>query len=150
MAERPPDIQVKRAYDPPDDADGARVLVDRLWPRGLRKDDARLTLWLREVAPSGALRAWFGHDPARWHEFVRRYRAEIARNPDAVARLADLAQSGRLTLLYGARDSLHNQAVALASYLREKPGAAPQRTRKPSRVRASSSRRAGNRRSSRS
>jgi uncharacterized protein YeaO (DUF488 family) len=79
-------IHTKRVYDPPDQADGTRVLVDRLWPRGLRKESIALTLWLKEIAPSPELRRWFGHDPARWAEFGRRYHAELALNDEAVAR----------------------------------------------------------------
>ncbi len=113
------DIRTKRIYDPPDEDDGARVLVDRLWPRGVTKDSAALTLWLKEVAPSPALRKWFGHDPARWVEFGRRYRVELARNDEAVAQLVDLSKRGPLTLLYAAHDTEHNQALVLAAYLRE-------------------------------
>ena len=92
-------IKTKRIYDPPAPDDGFRVLVDRLWPRGVRKDQARLDLWLKEVAPSTALRREFGHDPARWPEFRRRYRAELERQPDAVALLRDNARRGTITLL---------------------------------------------------
>ena len=112
-------IAIKRAYEPPADDDGRRVLVDRLWPRGVAKHDARLTLWLKEVAPSSALRRWFSHDPTRWSEFVRRYRAELERNGEAVARLRGMAAEGKLTLVYGARDPVHNQAAALKDYLSE-------------------------------
>lgn len=110
-------IAIKRVYEPPAAADGQRVLVDRLWPRGVAKERAQLTLWLKEVAPSPALRRWFGHDPARWTEFVRRYRAELDSNGEAVARLRGIAAEGKLTLVYGARDSVHNQAAALRDYL---------------------------------
>ncbi|HEU4617813.1 MAG TPA: DUF488 domain-containing protein [Gammaproteobacteria bacterium] len=116
MAERL-DIRTKRVYDPPDAADGARVLVDRVWPRGVRKESAKLALWLKEIAPSTELRRWFGHDPERWEEFRRRYRAELERNGEAVARLRELAKRGRVTLVYSARDTEHNQAVALADFL---------------------------------
>ena len=119
MVKREADIRIKRVYDPPDEADGTRVLVDRLWPRGLRKENATLTLWLKEIAPSPELRKWFGHDPARWTEFSRRYRAELERNDEAVARLADLSKRGPLTLLYAAHDTLHNHAPVLAAYLRD-------------------------------
>ncbi|TXL70906.1 DUF488 domain-containing protein [Vineibacter terrae] len=119
MTKRQPDLRIKRAYDPPDTEDGARVLVDRLWPRGLSKEHAALTLWLKEIAPSTALRQWFGHDPARWMEFRRRYSAELMDNQDAVARLGDLLKAGRVTLVYGAHDAQHNQAVALAEHMRE-------------------------------
>ena len=119
MVKREAEIRIKRVYDPPEDTDGTRVLVDRLWPRGLRKEDAALTLWLKEIAPSPELRKWFGHDPARWAEFGRRYRAELARNDEAVARLSDLSKHGPLTLLYAAHDTAHNHALVLAAYLRD-------------------------------
>jgi len=115
----PIDIRTKRIYDPPDVADGARVLVDRLWPRGIRKETAALTLWLKDIAPSPELRQWFGHDPARWAEFARRYRSELAANPAALARLGELARTGRVTLLYGARDAAHNHALVVADALRD-------------------------------
>ena len=113
-----PDIRVKRIYDPPNAEDGARVLVDRLWPRGMRKERAKLTLWLKEIAPSDELRRWFGHDPARFAEFARRYRAELGANKDAVSRMEDLMKSGRVTLLYAAHDTEHNEARVLADYLK--------------------------------
>lgn len=116
-------IHLKRVYEPAGDADGTRVLVDRVWPRGLTKAEADVALWLREVAPSSELRKWFGHDPARWPEFRRRYREELADNP-ALVRLEELARSGPLTLVYGARDEEHNQAVVLVELLGEKLGAA--------------------------
>ena len=119
MAGSMPDLRIKRAYDLPDKDDGARVLVDWLWPHGLRKENAALTLWLKEIAPSPELRSWFGHDPAHWTEFAHRYRAELARNVEAVARLVDLAKRGRLTLLYAAHDTEHNHAVVLGTYLRD-------------------------------
>ena len=115
----PIDIRIKRIYDSPDVADGARVLVDRLWPRGVRKQTAALTLWLKDIAPSPELRQWFGHDPARWAEFARRYRAELGANPAALARLGELARTGRVTLLYGARDAAHNHALVVADALRD-------------------------------
>ncbi|OUI92636.1 uroporphyrin-III methyltransferase [Acetobacter indonesiensis] len=104
-------------YDDAQPDDGARVLVDRLWPRGISKDRAALTLWLKDVAPSTALRHWFGHDPARWDEFQKRYRAELDANPDAVQQLLAFARKGKLTLLYGARDTEHNEAVVLLQRL---------------------------------
>jgi uncharacterized protein YeaO (DUF488 family) len=110
-------IKIKRIYDRPDPQDGFRVLVDRLWPRGIRKDRARLDLWLKEVAPSTALRREFGHDPARWAEFRRRYEAELKREPNALALLRDKAGRGTVTLLYAARDPEHNNAAALKSIL---------------------------------
>ncbi|BDG58957.1 DUF488 domain-containing protein [Caldinitratiruptor microaerophilus] len=111
-------IRVKRVYDPPTPDDGTRYLVDRLWPRGIRKDHLPLAGWLRDVAPSGALRRWFGHDPSRWEEFRRRYFAELDAHPQAWESLLAAARAGdTLTLLYGARDPEHNHAVALKEYL---------------------------------
>jgi len=110
-------VRLKRAYDPPSPRDGTRVLVDRLWPRGVRKAKARIDLWLKNVAPSTALRQWFGHDPARWGEFRRRYRAELKRQPEALTELRTLAQQGRITLVFGARDERRNQAVVLKELL---------------------------------
>ncbi|TPN74974.1 DUF488 domain-containing protein [Mesorhizobium sp. CU2] len=111
------DIAVKRIYEPPAKADGQRVLVDRIWPRGVRKENATLTLWLREIAPSDGLRKWFGHEPERWAEFRKRYRAELDGNGEAVAQLRALLGNGKVTLLYSAHDEAHNNAVALAEYL---------------------------------
>jgi len=108
-------VRLKRAYEPADESDGYRVLVDRLWPRGVSKAKAHLDLWMKDIAPSTELRRWFGHDPARWDEFERRYRAELT-EPDQrqlVTALADRAAHGPLTLVYGARDTLHNEAVVL-------------------------------------
>ena len=112
------DISIKRAYEPPAASDGRRVLVDRLWPRGVSKAEARLDDWMKAVAPSDALRRWFGHQPERWEEFRRRYREELKENP-AVEALRKLAAEGPLTLVYGARDEAHNDAVVLAEWLRE-------------------------------
>jgi uncharacterized protein YeaO (DUF488 family) len=112
------DIRLKRAYDPPDDADGTRVLVDRLWPRGLSKDKAALALWLKDIAPSSELRTWFGHNPARFDVFAARYQAELAGNP-AVTQLAELIRNGPVTLIYAARDTTHNHALVLADYMRD-------------------------------
>lgn len=116
------DIQVRRIYENAQASDGTRVLVDRVWPRGVTKAAARLDLWLREVAPSAALRRWFGHDPERFEAFRARYEEELASNHEAVAQLRALLSAGRLTLLYGARDEAHNQAVVLADYLRKRAG----------------------------
>ena len=109
-------IAVKRVYDPPSRGDGTRVLVDRLWPRGIAKAKARIDAWLKEVGPSTALRTWFGHDPARWPEFQRRYHRELANSGEARV-IADLARRGPLTLLFAAKDPEHNNAVALREYL---------------------------------
>jgi uncharacterized protein YeaO (DUF488 family) len=110
-------IRIKRIYEPAEPKDGYRVLVDRLWPRGLSKDKAQIDLWLRDVAPSSALRVWFGHDPARWAGFRARYHAELRRNSKALVPLVEQAKKGALTLLYSARDERFNQAVALKAYL---------------------------------
>ena len=118
MPEAPSNIQVKRVYDPPDSEDGARVLVDRLWPRGARKDSAKLTLWLKNISPSDELRRWFAHDPARFAEFSRRYRAELVANNKAVGQVRDLLKAGPVTLLYAAHDEAHNHACVLADYLK--------------------------------
>jgi len=111
-------VRLARVYDPPGDDDGLRVLVDRVWPRGIRKADAHVDLWLREVGPSTELRRWFGHEPERFEEFARRYRAELAGNPAAEELRAVVREHPRVTLLYGARDTEHNQAVVLAELLR--------------------------------
>jgi len=111
-------LRLKRAYDPPAIEDGARILVDRLWPRGLRKDAAALELWLKDIAPSPTLRVWFGHDPSRWTEFSRRYRAELSANEAAVARITEYLKRGPVTLLYAAHDTEHNHARVLADFLR--------------------------------
>ena len=110
-------IRLKRAYEPADAADGVRVLVDRLWPRGVRKYDARIDEWDKDVAPSTVLRTWFGHDSARWTEFQRRYLEEIKANPDRLAHLRALALKGPITLIYSARDEAHNDAVVLRGAL---------------------------------
>ncbi len=112
-------IAIKRVYDPAARSDGTRVLVDRLWPRGISKADARVDAWLKEVGPTTALRSWFGHDPARWPEFQRRYHRELDAT-GAASPLADLAHRGRVTLLFAARDAAHNNAVALRDYLARK------------------------------
>ncbi|MES1196940.1 MAG: DUF488 domain-containing protein [Steroidobacter sp.] len=118
MVTHPASIRIKRVYDPPDRADGMRILVDRLWPRGLRKEKAALSLWFKDVAPSPGLRKWFGHDPARWQEFSRRYRAELAANKVAIDQMRDFLKQGSVTLLYAAHDTEHNHAIVLAEYLR--------------------------------
>ncbi|HEY3398457.1 MAG TPA: DUF488 family protein [Armatimonadota bacterium] len=111
-------IEVRRVYEPALESDGQRVLVDRLWPRGLSKEEAAVDLWLREIAPSDDLREWFGHDPAKWDEFQQRYSQELANQAAALAKLAELAAAGPVTLLFAAKDEKHNNAVALATYLR--------------------------------
>lgn len=115
-----PDVRLKRAYDPAEPGDGYRVLVDRLWPRGVSKERARLDEWARELAPSTELRTWFGHDPERFAEFERRYRAELAAHDEKLDELRRRAREGTLTLVYGARDEEHNDAVVLAELLGER------------------------------
>ena len=110
-------LRVKRVYDKPSSEDGVRVLVDRLWPRGLSKTTAAVDLWLKDIAPSLALRRWFNHDPSRWAEFTHRYAVELDRKKAAIAALAGAVRRGRVTLVFGARDERHNNAVALYSYL---------------------------------
>src|SRR5919204_3429713 len=110
-------IQVKRVYEPPSGDDGVRILVDRLWPRGLSKAKACVDLWVKEVAPSTALRRWFNHDPGKWAEFKRRYAAELDPKKAAIAALVGAVRRGRVTLLFGTSDPEHNNAVALQAYL---------------------------------
>jgi uncharacterized protein YeaO (DUF488 family) len=112
-------INVKRIYEEPAKSDGFRVLVDRVWPRGLTKDNARIDLWLKEIGPTNELRQWFGHEPAKWARFKDRYFQELDQRQDLVREL--LAQAGRktLTLLYGAKNTENNQAVALREYLEQ-------------------------------
>jgi|SRR5579862_6627115 len=112
-------VQMKRAYDRPLRADGYRVLIDRIWPRGVSKDEARLDEWARELAPSSELRLWFGHDSAKFEEFRRRYRDELAEHEEKLHELRARARQGTLTLVYAARDTEHNDAVVLAELLRE-------------------------------
>src|SRR5580698_4852377 len=112
-------LKVKRVYADPSEDDGTRVLVDRLWPRGLSRQRAAVELWLKELAPTDALRKWFAHEPSRWKEFCARYRAELDSNGPAVVRLREVVDAGPVTLLYGARDEAHNNAVALLEYLRQ-------------------------------
>lgn len=110
-------IKQKRVYEQTDPADGCRVLVERLWPRGISKERAALDLWLKEVAPSTELRTWFGHDPAKWKEFRKRYENELRQNEAGVAQLQELARKGDVTFVYAARDTEHNAAVVLKDFL---------------------------------
>jgi uncharacterized protein YeaO (DUF488 family) len=110
-------VRLKRAYEPPASDDGTRILIDRLWPRGISKSDAAIDEWMKEIAPSTELRKWFGHDPERWHEFQRRYRSELRQQPDQLDRLRELAQHGRITLVFSARDEAHNDAIVLKELL---------------------------------
>jgi uncharacterized protein YeaO (DUF488 family) len=112
------DVRLKRAYEPAAASDGYRVLIDRLWPRGITRDAARLDEWAREPAPSGELRRWFGHDPKRFAEFRRRYTAELGGQEEKLRELRRRARGGPLTLVYGAHDKEHNDAVVLAQILR--------------------------------
>jgi uncharacterized protein YeaO (DUF488 family) len=112
-------IRTKRVYDPPEPDDGARFLVERLWPRGMKKASLRMEAWLKDVAPSAALRRWFGHDPAKWEAFRHRYAAELRDKPAALQPLVEAARRGPVTLLYSARDTVHNNAVVLRLYLEE-------------------------------
>lgn len=112
-------LRLKRVYEPLEEDDGLRVLVDRLWPRGRKKDEAAIDLWLKDIAPSAELRQWFGHVPGKWQEFRRRYRAELSGRASEIETLRKHAGRARVTLLYGARDKEHNQAVVLKEYLEE-------------------------------
>ncbi len=118
----PPEIKLKRIYEEPSPEDGLRVLVDRLWPRGVRRDRAAVDLWPRDLAPSPELREWFGHDPERFAEFRHRYLAELDARTEALAELAERSAGGPLTLLFAARDRQHNHAVVLAEALASHPG----------------------------
>jgi uncharacterized protein YeaO (DUF488 family) len=115
-------IAIKRAYEPPVHQDGTRILVDRLWPRGLRKEEAHIEKWMRELGPSNELRKFFGHDPERWDEFRKRYRTELRRSEvkPLIDELLRDAREGKLTLVYSAKDEQHNQALALKEFLEEK------------------------------
>lgn len=110
-------IQVKRVYEAATDSDGYRVLVDRLWPRGVSRQDAKIDLWLKDIAPSTELRKWFNHDRMKWDEFRERYSRELDSQPDTVKQLADLVHERTVTLIYSAKDTTYNQAVALKEYL---------------------------------
>ncbi len=121
------DIRLKRAYDPALPDDGPRVLVDRVWPRGVTKEHLHIEAWLRELGPSTALRKWFGHDPRKWEEFRRRYRHELAQKGALLDELARYAREGKLTLVYSARDTERNQAVVIKETLEQRTAAAPPR-----------------------
>ncbi len=134
-------LALKRVYDPPAASDGTRYLVERLWPRGIKKTDLPLDGWLKDLAPSTELRQWFGHDPAKWEEFRRRYFAELDQHAEDVQPLVRQARRGRVTLLYSAHDTEHNNAVALKEYVQQHmpAGTAPPATtrqRQRQRVRA--------------
>jgi uncharacterized protein YeaO (DUF488 family) len=110
-------VRLKRAYEPPEKKDGARILVDRLWPRGVSKEEARLDEWIKEIAPSGELRTWFGHDPQRWDEFRKRYRSELEEHSETLKDLRRRAREGPITLVYSARDEIHNDAAVLRNVI---------------------------------
>jgi uncharacterized protein YeaO (DUF488 family) len=110
-------VRLKRAYEPPAADDGTRILIDRLWPRGVKKTNAAIDEWMKEIAPSGTLRKWFGHDPDRWQEFKRRYQSEIRHHPEQFELLRELAQKGPVTLVFSAHDEAHNNAVVLKDLL---------------------------------
>lgn len=112
-------LKTKRVYEARGAEDGDRYLVERLWPRGMKKENLVMVAWLKNVAPSGELRNWFGHDPAKWEEFQRRYRAELDANPGAWQPLIEASKKGNVTLLYSAHDTEHNNALVLKTYLEE-------------------------------
>lgn len=111
-------LRIKRVYDMPEKADGIRILVDRLWPRGLSREQAAVDRWFKDIAPSAELRRWYAHQPERWPEFRRRYFAELDRQPEVVSELRDALGRGNTTLLYAAKDAGHSNAQALLEYLR--------------------------------
>jgi len=113
-------VGLKRAYEPPAFSDGMRVLVDRLWPRGLTREQLTVDFWIKDAAPSDALRRWYGHNPRRWESFAAKYRAELAQRTDLLRLLDELRRRGRITLLYGARDTARNNAVVLREVLEER------------------------------
>ena len=110
-------IDLKRAYDPPAKSDGRRILVDRVWPRGIAKDVLQIDAWLKALAPSTELRKWFGHDPAKWDEFKKRYDRELEQRSEALEELLETARAGHITLVFSAKDTKHNNAVALREHL---------------------------------
>jgi len=114
-------VKLKRAYEPRAATDGDRILIDRLWPRGVSKADAAIDQWFKDISPSTALRKWFGHDPARWHEFRSRYAAEVREHSETLSKLRALARKGPITLVYSAHDQAHNDAVALRDFLLGRP-----------------------------
>lgn len=110
-------VKLKRVYEEPLESDGTRILVDRLWPRGLTKEKAKVDFWLKEIAPSTELRKWFNHEPIKWPEFKKRYKAEIINNTDALSVLKKHLSNGKATIVYGAKDEEHNDAVVIKDYL---------------------------------
>jgi uncharacterized protein YeaO (DUF488 family) len=120
-------VQLKRAYEPPAGRDGFRILVDRIWPRGISKDSARIDLWLKDIAPSTGLRRWFGHGPEKWTEFRERYFRELEKNPELAAELEEQLGRHSVTFVYAAKDEQHNNAVALRDYLEQKSDRSPRK-----------------------
>jgi uncharacterized protein YeaO (DUF488 family) len=114
------ELKLKRVYEAPHKDDGTRILVDRLWPRGLTKQKAKVDLWLKEIAPSTELRKWFGHDPKKWRSFRARYQTELKQHPDQLKLLKSKLKEGTVTLIYGARDQEHNEALVLKEFLERK------------------------------
>jgi uncharacterized protein YeaO (DUF488 family) len=114
-------VRLKRAYEPAEAADGARILVDRLWPRGVSKERAALDQWMKEISPSTTLRKWFGHDPHRWVEFCRRYNDELHQNTELLKQIRSLARKGPVTLVYSAHDEVHNDAIVLRDVILDRP-----------------------------
>ena len=115
-------IRLKRVYEEPSESDGTRILVDRLWPRGLAKERAKVDVWLKEIAPSTELRKWFNHEPVKWPEFKKRYQAEISNNTEELAALERHLANEKVTIVYGAKDEEHNDAVVIKQYLDKKAG----------------------------
>ncbi len=116
-------LKIQRVYDPPSAGDGKRILIDRLWPRGLRKDDAKIDAWIKEAGPGTELRKWFNHDPEKWKGFKQRFFAELDAKPDVVSEIVGLARKGTVTLLFGSKEERFNNAVALKEYLEARMGA---------------------------
>ncbi len=110
-------IKIKRVYEKPDKKDGFRILVDRLWPRGVTKEKAALDLWLKEIAPTTELRKWFNHDPERWKDFIKKYKVELKENKEAISLLKDYLGKGAVTLLYAAKDEVHNEAQVIIDFI---------------------------------
>jgi uncharacterized protein YeaO (DUF488 family) len=112
-------VTLKRVYEKPSVSDGKRILVDRLWPRGLTKEKAKVDVWLKDLAPSTELRKWFNHEPSKWTEFKKRYRAEMHNNTETLTALKELLTKGKVTVVYGAKDEEHNEAVVIKEYIEE-------------------------------
>ncbi|MEO6562680.1 MAG: DUF488 domain-containing protein [Nitrosospira sp.] len=115
------ELKIKRVYEEPETNDGRRILVDRLWPRGLTKEKAKVDLWLKDIAPSTELRKWFGHDPEKWQSFRERYQTELKHHAGQLGLIDSEIKEGTVTLVYGARDQVHNEAVVLKQFLERKP-----------------------------